>query len=193
MIVWTIQPLEVLDIIERDGTFRCDMSNSHYGEDETFKDAYDWMVMKMDERGIRHPNGVEYPIWAWYKIDYKHKKPDLRRSAYGFKGEVICCIELDVPDDEILLSHGDAWMCVINGWYLNPARNDEEWWKCREELYAPENWEKLDDTIRKSWDRIFDMDWDDGGMWGAGDAIQATFWEIRKDMIRKIWKFRSRG
>ena len=26
-----------------------------------------------------------------------------------------------------------------------------------------------------------------------GRDVQATFWEIRPEMVRKVWKFRSRG
>ena len=193
MIVWTIQPPEVLDIIERDGVFRCDTSKSSYANDDQYKEAFDWMVRHMDERGIRHPEGVEYPIWAWYKWDNEHKRPDLREIGYGYKGEILCRIELDVPDDEVLLSHLEAWMCVVRGSYLNPGRNEEEWDENEEILNTSESFEKFSKIIEDSWENIFDMNWDDGGMWGAGEAIQATFWEIRKEMIRKVTKFRSRG
>lgn len=51
-----------------------------------FKNAYDWLVVKMEER-ISKLNGVNYPVWAWHTRDWKHKKPDLRES-----GNIDCII-----------------------------------------------------------------------------------------------------
>ena len=47
MRVWTIQPPEVLKIIEETGRFVCSKEKSQYYNDENFKGPYEWMVRKM--------------------------------------------------------------------------------------------------------------------------------------------------
>ena len=49
MLLWTIQPLEVLEILDTKGVFTCDETSKSFNND--LKDSYDWLVKKMDEKG----------------------------------------------------------------------------------------------------------------------------------------------
>ena len=105
MRLWTIQPLEVMEIIKQKGEFIC---NPIYS-DLDFKRAYHWLVKQMDSRGIEHPYGLELPIWAWYKTDWENKKPDLEQEDFSDKRENLVCIELEIDDKDVLLSDFYAW------------------------------------------------------------------------------------
>lgn len=83
MKLWTVQPQEVISIIEKTGEFICDETKS----DKDFRKAYEWIAKEMDKRHIVHPEGLVLPLWAWHTRDWKHKKPDLRNIGLGTPGE----------------------------------------------------------------------------------------------------------
>ena len=98
MILWTMQPIEVWDLIRETGVYRCDPTKNTMPE---FTDQYEWLIGQMKKRIGPPPDSVSYPVWAWYLQNGKHKKPDLRgeRWCYGPGGESYACIEFEVPDD----------------------------------------------------------------------------------------------
>lgn len=98
MKLWTVQPQEVISIIEKTGEFICDETKS----DKDFRKAYEWIAKEMDKRHIVHPEGLVLPLWAWHTRDWKHKKPDLRNIGLGTPGEKSVCIEFEIDDQLIL-------------------------------------------------------------------------------------------
>ena len=105
MLLWTIQPEEVWRILRRDGVYRCNPDKAtHLNEDIDFSSAYDWMAAQMEKHIGKRPEGVTYPIWAWHTYNWKHKKPDLRTDWFRGRHGVHTCIEIDVPDEVVLLS-----------------------------------------------------------------------------------------
>ena len=75
MKLWTLQPKKVLEIILSKGYFSCDENDKNFQSD--FKSSYDWLVSKMDEKRISHPEGISYPIWAWYRYEGKTELPNM--------------------------------------------------------------------------------------------------------------------
>ena len=75
MILWTIQPIEVYELIQRTGVYHCDYEKSDM---EYWQEQYNWLVQEMKERVGEPPKGVSYPVWAWYMWEGARKKPDLR-------------------------------------------------------------------------------------------------------------------
>ena len=103
MRLWTIQPLDVWKELNEKEYYVCDSKRAPCIIDGSFVDAYEWLVTVMNER-CKKPVSVEYPVWAWHTTNWKHKKPDLRKSCYGKKGEKCVCLEIEIPDDEVILS-----------------------------------------------------------------------------------------
>ena len=61
MILWTIQPVEVYELIQETGVYHCDFEKSIF----TFcKKQYDWLVRRMKDKIGPPPEGVSYPVWA---------------------------------------------------------------------------------------------------------------------------------
>lgn len=186
MILWTIQPEEVVDIINRDGVFTCNTKLSENYED--LKEAYDWLVSEMIRRNILPPTNVYLPLWAWHTRDWKHEVPDYVNESITTPGQKCVCIEFEIDDDKVLLSDYDNWHMVLNDCWFDDSTSEEEWDKLHE-------WyDTLDRTTQyvmklESWQKVFDVtpscsDWSIKGAY-----VQATFWELRKDMIRDIKYF----
>ena len=133
----TIQPLEVLEQLVRYGRYVCDGEKAGLGDNPSFKEAYDWMAIRMSEYVGEAPRDTRYPIWAWYKNDDDF-------SDWNHDGKAYAKIELEVEDSRVLLSDFDDWNCILNG---GPVLKDDEE-SCEES------------EIRKTWGRVFHSDGD---------------------------------
>lgn len=191
MKLWTIQPIEVLYEIEKKGYYICDKNKADLIKDySSFKNAYDWLVIKMEERIGKRPKGVEYPVWAWYIRDWKNKKPDLRMK-HGEKGQEMVCLELDINEKRVVLSDFDNWHSVLNQVYLDETNSEKEWDKLQVYLDSLDS-SLLHSKIIKSWDRVFNVKPFENDWRIVGRFVQATFWVLYKSDIRKVQIFKSR-
>ena len=187
-----MQPAELYEQIMQDGYFHFD--GSKIEEDAwiyDYKPSYDWLVDEMKKRIGQPPNGIKYPVWAWYIHYSQHKKPDLRRAEYGRKGEQMVCMEIDIPDEQVVLSDEELWHFVLGNWYLSKAT-------CKKDYDRDMKWfDKLSDdnknkAITDSWQTIFDIEPFDNKWFIKGRFVQATFWELKAEQIIKVWFFKAR-
>ena len=190
MVLWTIQPSEVYAAIETEGIYRCDsrrvdMLESFFGE------SYRWLVKQMREKIGNPPDGVEYPVWAWYKRNGRRHRPDLRRTGFGTRGDKLVCMEIDIPDNQVVLSDFDAWHFVLNKIYLDDSTNETEW-NANNAAFDALPPEQKQEAMEKSWNRIFDIEPVDNGWARRGFYVQATFWELRREQIKTIQPFTCR-
>ena len=189
MKLWTIQKAEVLEILERDGIYRTNTAACHNPD---LSEAYDWLNTYLEKKDIK-PEGVDYPIWAWFRHDRKEKKPDLRKAAYAAPGTKCVCIELEIPDNKVLLSDYDAWHAVLNKWWIDDSTNEEEWDK-NHDWFDTLSFEERKVLMEKSWEKIFDIELrEDPTNWDSnGKYIQAVFWELRKEYVKKAQYFTAK-
>lgn len=188
MRLWTIQPKEVYDILKNNGEFICDITKSSLF-DEYFKRSYDWLITKMDEKNINHPIGVDYPIWAWHTMDWKHEKPNLLEDYYGEKGEELICLELEVPDEDVLLSDFNLWHFVLNDSWIDDSKNEMEYDLMHEQYdkLSPLEREQLK---KDSWNKIFDITPITYGDWvSIGRYVQACFWKLKLEYVINMETF----
>ena len=132
MILWTIQPIEVWNIIQDTGVYHCDPVKSTMLKLELVEE-YEWLIRQMKKRIGLPPTGVTYPVWAWYAQNGKHRKPDLRseRWGYGPGNEQYACIEFEIPDNLVLLSDFDVWHIVLNNGLISETEEEDT----RQEVY----------------------------------------------------------
>ena len=97
MILWTIQPLDIYNLIIEKGVYRC---NPELIQMKELTEYYDWLVNQMTDRIGKPPVGVAYPVWAWYIRHWKRGKPDLRKERWnwGPGNEDYTCLEIEIPD-----------------------------------------------------------------------------------------------
>ena len=189
MILWTIQPIEVWNLIQYRGVYRCDSSKSTM-VNMGFDEAYKWIALQMEKRVGPPPEGVKFPVWAWYIQNGKHKKPDLRikRWLYGPGDEDYTCIELEIPDSQVLLSDFDVWHLILDNWFISETEDEENQLEKYYETLSPESQKAF---LYKNWERVLDISPLNNNWIIRGECIQATFWELRKEMIRDVKFFRT--
>lgn len=122
--------------------------------DPDFKEGYDWMRIQMNKRIGKSIKKEQYPVWAWYQhYDANKKKPDLRKSGYLPPGEVGYRLEIEKDPKDILLSDFVLWhwpLCYKE--YIADSEKEAE----RINLIEPSK-----EKIEKSWEKIFDMNFDE--------------------------------
>ncbi|WP_295731071.1 DUF3841 domain-containing protein [uncultured Limosilactobacillus sp.] len=189
MIVWSIQPYEVYEQLLTKGTFICDPAKSINLQSDLefnvhdFENAYNWMIKQMNRRIGNPPNGVTLPVWVWYKYNYSHRHPDFR-TYRDYDNQV--CLELNIPENQILLSDYDNWHFVLNDWYLNDAKSDEEWHK-KDDWFDNLSPLKQKRVKERSWQRIFDVTPRKGEWTQNGAFVQGCCWYFKKDQISHVW------
>ena len=192
MRLWTIQHIEVIEILDNKGIFFCDISKSDYCDEKEFIKGYEWMVSMMDEHRILRPEmEVKFPIWAWHTRNRKYKRPDLRCRGLGIRGEQMVCIELEIPDSQVLLSDFHLWHFVLNNTWIDNSKCEKEWEE-RYEWYERQSEELQLQLKRESWKRIFDLEPICTEWYEIGRDIQAVFWCLKKEMITKTFYFVAR-
>jgi hypothetical protein len=190
MRLWTIQPLKFYERLLTECVIHCDPVLSDYlreNSDFSFRKEYDWLAYQMQKRIGTPPAGVKYPIWAWYSLRGKHQKPDLRRTeCRNYTGHQTC-LEIEIPDKDVLLSDEVSWYIVLNDGYYASSKDDDG-------IEAEYAWyEHLPEDIRRevqvaSWERIFDV----LNLSEPSQFIQATFWELRLEQIIAVRHFKGR-
>ena len=149
-----------------------------------------WVVER--KNGSSNRGGAGGHLLSRLGMDKKRKKLDLRHGGYEVKGKECVCMEIDIPDSDVVLSDFNAWHFVLNHMYLNPDCFDEETLDQDQRWLDSMTAEERERAIRSSWDAIFDIrsyenEWVD---WGS--YIQATFWELKVEQIRNVRFFRAR-
>lgn len=189
MRLWTVQPNKVYDLILNNGVYHCDSTKS-----ESIKNfgavPYQWLSEQMRKRVGPPPDGVAFPVWAWHTMSWKHKRPDMRRTEFRFEKRPFVLMEIEISDNDVLLSDEELWHFVLNNCYLSDADNETELYKDWERFDLLSEEEKKQEK-ESSWKRIFAVSPPTDNEWNkVGRYIQATFWELRKEQIIKVWHYR---
>lgn len=192
MRLWSIQPEELYKKLEIEKIISCDPLQSQFITEWGFGPAYDWLAEQMTLHIGPPPTGVKYPFWAWHTVEWKHQKPDLRRMEFrNYSGNRVC-IELEIPDKDVLLSNEDMWYIVLNEGYYIDCSNEKEYdaeYTWFEHLPS----DKQFHIKRKSWENIFDVFPPRESEWEShGKYVQATFWELRLNQIVDVRYFKGR-
>ena len=188
MRVWTIQPLVLYNRLKEERILHCDLNLSDYKEEGQFVSAYDWMSDQMKKRIGQLPEGVRYPFWAWHTLNWENKKPDLRKTEFRSYSEASVCLELEIPENQVLLSDEENWHFVLNNWFFSDSDNEEDYNKDEGWFDAlPQDVQQYEK--KKSWEKIFNVAPSETKWHRCGCFIQATFWELRLEQIVAVRYF----
>ena len=187
MILWTSQEEAVYNKLLKTGVYRCDLNLS---PTKDCRKQYDWLVRQMKQRIGPPPEQVTYPVWALYQQDGKHRKPDLRRErwAVGCNGERFACLEIEIPDRDVLLSDFDAWCMLLSDFLISDTEQEGCCLEAQYEALSPSEKRRMKD---KNWERVFDLSPLNNGWSRRGYYIQANFWELRLEQVRDVRFFRA--
>jgi hypothetical protein len=188
MRVWTIQPLEVWELLKQHGQLQVDEARLPYGG--YVPDMYLWLTRQLSVRLPGYPGTL--PWWAYCR------KPHLRcfRHHRPF-GQPEVRIELEPRQDDYLTYPIWAWDVVHSCRYLAPepecaawtaalrhAVPDEDTWP------LPEPWQA---QLEASWERLFDpglpaMPWDRFRI-GQSSNREAALAVLRLEDVRSVTPF----
>ena len=187
MILWTSQEEAVYNELLKTGVYRCDLNLSPMKD---CRKQYDWLVRQMKQRIGPPPEQVTYPVWALYQQDGKHRKPDLRRErwAVGCNGERFACLEIEIPDRDVLLSDFDAWCMLLSDFLISDTEQEGCCLEAQYEALSPSEKRRMKD---KNWERVFNLSPLNNGWSRRGYYIQANFWELRLEQVRDVRFFRA--
>ena len=198
MTLWTIQSIDAWKELQTSGILRC---YDRFVENEDYE-AYKWMAKQMEKRIPVPRPGNAMPLWAWFQWEgEQQKRPDLRSSSHLPRGDRGVRIEFQIRDDWIILSDFDLWHYVLNYWYLPQSLADEELFEMKLAEHGLSFYDTkplpdpiFHDAIRQSWERIFDIEWEEKGITVPKEqkSIQATFWELRLKDLRLVDEFVAR-
>ena len=187
MILWTSQEEAVYNKLLKTGVYRCDFNLSSMRD---CRKQYDWLVRQMKQRIGPPPEQVTYPVWAIYQQSDKHRKPDLRRERceFGCDGERFACIEIEIPDRDVLLSDFDAWCIILSDFLISDTEQEDRCLEAQYEALSPSEKRRMKE---KNWERVFNLSPLNNGWARRGYEIQATFWELRLEQVRDVRFFRA--
>ena len=187
MILWTSQEEAVYNELLKTGVYRCDLNLSPMKD---CRKQYDWLVRQMKQRIGPPPEQVTYPVWALYQQDGKHRKPDLRRERweFGCDGERFACIEIEIPDRDVLLSDFDAWCIILSDFLISDTEQEDRCLEAQYEALSPSEKRRMKEKNRE---RVFDLSPLNNSWARRGYEIQATFWELRLEQVRDVRFFRA--
>lgn len=208
MILWTLQHPAVWEQLEREGVYAVSADRIGFPEanDNAWNHshhAYQWLAAQMKQRVGPSPDGVQFPVWAWYKQQGRPDgKPDMRE--YGYYDDRPCVrMKLDVPDWEVLLTDFDDWHHALNYSYLPSDEADSErfdaWIESLGVVWRDiSDWSKRGpeyDVVRAeveaSWERMIGVRHVDERWhlpWKKR-CIQATFWVLRREYVLSAERF----
>lgn len=139
-------------------------------------------------------------MWAWYQYNSaKSKMPP--RSYLDIQEGVSAYMEIEIPDDEVLLSDFSNWHNVLNQYPLTNWKRISK----KTDLLEKEAGKRLDfddypDEIRKeiekTWEAIFDLDRRDkevGRTHKRNRSIQATFWMLKPENVISVEFLERKG
>lgn len=188
MKLWTIQPEEVYNLIMTKGIYRCNGLKSELINEWNYGVAYDWISQQMRNRIGLAPEGVKYPVWAWHTMNFKHKRPDMRKSEFRHIAKPYVLMEIEMPDNDVLLSDEVSWHFVLNDVYYPDAESEEEFDRVYN-LYETQSHDIQHQMKHESWNKVLDIGFHSEYNW-RDEYIQATFWELKKENVLKTWHYR---
>ena len=187
MTLWTIQPIEIYEDLIQSGAYDVDITKTMM---QYFDEPYKWLIQQMCDKVGEPVDDEAAPIWAWHTYHGQRKKPDFRhaRWEFGKEGDLFACIECEIPDEEVVLSDFDSWSIILLDGLLSDSENEDK--RISKEYEMLSDREK-EEYKHENWKRVFDITPIDNEWIRRGEDIQATFWTLKKEQIRKATFFKG--
>lgn len=183
--LWTAQTDTVVDCIRDTGYSQVKMEYIEKKYEESawiFKEAYGFFKQRARAM-VEPPEGAESPIWLFFD----------KRWTYLSQGS--CLLELSIPEERVILFDREKWQRVLNLAYVGKDAEDEACFERKMnqmgvstycDAFRTSFYPYLKSEIKKSWDRIFDI------QDRTQDNLGAAVWQLRREDILGLTAFEER-
>lgn len=206
MRLWSIQHLNAYRVLCEQGVLRANEQYLFPQGEFPLTHAYSWMIEEMKQRIGPPPHGVRFPIWAWVQWEGKRKARSIRQQGHASPGTPMVQLTIDLPDDQVVLSDFDLFhFCLMFCFLPSDEQQDRMFEEACSRAGVRESDLQLNDLqspalsrlrqqAEHSWQKIFDLSFWNASLYGdpRRRTIQATFWELRIEQVRKVQKFIAR-
>ena len=190
MRLWTTQETGFVDDLTANGFAYCKVV-SEMAVDYDF--AYEWMAEQMKQRvGMPPLSEIKLPVWAWYQYSSKKQRKPPKRKYENSDNTPCVFMELEVPEDEVLLSDFSLWNIPLNAGHIirdkHLSRKINAYYPCAFSDFPTD----LQEVIKGSWEVIFDLRNRDRRLNPKAirnKSIQATLWWVRKEWIVSVEEY----
>lgn len=156
---YTIQKLSAWEVAKETGFLT---GNKKY-IDESFINAYRWIMKQMSNRINNYNN--EFPIWLWLDISNIHINAALEDEWV--------VLEVEVDEEQVLLSDFNAWHFVLNDWHFDEENNN---------ISKEESWEYIFDREKL---KKLEYDFDKNDLQGTTGKIDCKNIKVLKYILNK--------
>jgi Domain of unknown function (DUF3841) len=193
MHVWMIADATLYEQLQRDKVLYVDPALIKRRDLQAFPgwiQGNHWMQQQLQKRLSSYRG--HYPWWAFVRYHHQH----YHGPAWPV-GTRLARLDLDTPDDELLLSDIHLWdNVVLQG---DPLVASQQEWDAIQQLSAPLRWTNIEQT----WERIFRVSGppdDIARAWSTPRGarkprvyVQACFETLRLSDVLKVTYYRNRG
>ncbi len=169
----TCQSADVYDNIVRDGRHFCDISKSSFYTDNSYRRPYNWIARRLADK-ISRPEGATNPIWAYSCADLPEYYDEF---GQGEEDKELFCLELEVPDEEVVAIDAGKWADIVGCGYVCPNDIDDEF-------------DRIDAYYKKASRKVREANWD--GVFDVSDCKNGTeilFWCIKAEYVKNVTRY----
>jgi hypothetical protein len=106
------------------------------------------------------------------------------------------CLELEIPDEKVLLTDFDLWHFVLNDWWLDTSMFKygftEEEYDLNHKWFKGLSKEEQKKEKEESWEMVLNIEPFDSEWIARGQYVQAVFWELKMEDVKKVRYFTAR-
>jgi Domain of unknown function (DUF3841) len=143
------------------------------------KHAFDWLARELPKRLQENDTAVKYPQWAW------KTRPDLRSLCHYLPACTHRLLEIEVPDEDVVLLDLNDWIYILNGFYLADSESRGDAFDAmvgeRGEAFGWPYSDAINEHIMSSWQKIFEPNLEVDPEWVGsrpGEDMEAVFWKL---------------
>lgn len=174
MIIWAIITQDTYNKLRKGSSVFCMIEDSPWGKTMSSVTGYQFVARYMERKSGKFApavGAVPFIGWVRYPGDESHPDP---KDDFLYKSGMVY-VELDVPEEEVLLSNALAWSAMMYGEYY-PISNDPDTLDAELDRFQKLDFFTQTLQIKQSWARAFQID-------PYTDFVLGSFWTIEPEML----------
>jgi hypothetical protein len=181
MRLWTLQDARVVEPLAREARVGAQLPRIVDDHLDPSGPAHRWMAAQL---ALRIGGLASTPFWAWDA----RRCPRLNQLKLDDYPEPLVRLDLDVPEEFVLLSQFHLWEEVMCGSYVSADRRGSVKFE-----QLSNDGALTTDMIQSTWPRVLDLDYGAEGRWAVSDRrwIQGCIPYLDRGWVRSVRRVRQ--